>query len=69
MIKKSLYALKYKNFIFYRLVDSNILSILRQRYEDCRIYEAPDGMRKCKPLSEIYQAAEENYSIKCQRRI
>ncbi|XP_022183541.1 NADH dehydrogenase [ubiquinone] 1 beta subcomplex subunit 10 [Myzus persicae] len=47
-----------------KLVDSNILSILRQRYEDCRIYEAPDGMRKCKPLSDIYQEAEENYSIK-----
>lgn len=48
------------------MIDSNILSILRQRYEDCRIYEAPDGIRKCKPLSEIYQEAEENYSIKCQ---
>lgn len=53
-------------FLFtYRLVDSNILSILRQRYEDCRIYESPDGMRKCKPLYDIYEKAEENYSIKC----
>lgn len=51
--------------LFFRMVDSNILSILRQRYEDCRIYEAPDGMRKCKPLADMYQEAEENYSIKC----
>jgi len=53
----------------YRAVDSHILSILRQRYEDCRIYEAPDGMRKCKPLYDIYEEAEENYSIKCLQRI
>ncbi|XP_050521816.1 NADH dehydrogenase [ubiquinone] 1 beta subcomplex subunit 10 [Daktulosphaira vitifoliae] len=47
-----------------KLVDSNILSILRQRYEDCRIYEGPDGMRKCQPLFDMYEKAEENYSIK-----
>jgi len=57
--------LNNKLCLFFRMVDSNILSILRQRYEDCRIYEGPDGMRKCKPLADMYQEAEENYSIKC----
>lgn len=47
------------------MVDNNILSILRQRYEDCRIYEGPDGIRKCQPISKMYEDAEENYSIKC----
>ncbi|CAD0199187.1 unnamed protein product [Chrysodeixis includens] len=47
-----------------RAVDSEILGILRQRYEDCMIYENPDHATACKPLWEIYKDSEEAWFIK-----
>ncbi|XP_072932053.1 NADH dehydrogenase [ubiquinone] 1 beta subcomplex subunit 10 [Epargyreus clarus] len=46
-----------------RAVDSEILSILRMRYEDCMMYERPDVIT-CKPLYEKYKQAEEAWFIK-----
>lgn len=51
----------------FRLVDNEILSILRHRFEDCAIYEAPDQVEKCKPLLEEYKNAELNWYIKCKQ--
>ncbi|KAL5280630.1 NDUFB10 family protein [Megaselia abdita] len=47
-----------------RMVDNEILSILRLRFEDCMMYEAPDHMKKCTPLMDVYKKAEENWFIK-----
>ncbi|XP_044272585.1 NADH dehydrogenase [ubiquinone] 1 beta subcomplex subunit 10 [Tribolium madens] len=47
-----------------RLVDSNILSILRARFEDCTLYEAPDHLEKCKPIWKQYEEAQTNWFIK-----
>lgn len=47
-------------------VDNEILSILRQRFEDCVLYETPDDEVKCKPLYDYYKKAEENWFIKCE---
>uniref|UniRef100_A0A481SWN5 NADH dehydrogenase [ubiquinone] 1 beta subcomplex subunit 10 n=1 Tax=Eurycantha calcarata TaxID=93610 RepID=A0A481SWN5_9NEOP len=47
-----------------KLVDSAILNILRQRFEDCVMYETPDHKRKCQPLYEQYNAATEDWFIK-----
>lgn len=50
-----------------RLVDNEVLSILRQRFEDCMLYEGPDGNRKCRPIYEIYQKGAENWFTKCKK--
>lgn len=47
------------------MVDSDILNILRMRFEDCMIYEAPDHLTMCKPLWDKYKDAEEAWFIKC----
>ncbi|XP_053608040.1 NADH dehydrogenase [ubiquinone] 1 beta subcomplex subunit 10 [Plodia interpunctella] len=47
-----------------KMVDSEILSILRQRYEDCMLYESPDHLTMCKPLLDKYKDAEEAWFIK-----
>ncbi|KAL3273482.1 hypothetical protein HHI36_014923 [Cryptolaemus montrouzieri] len=47
-----------------RLVDDEIVQILRQRYEHCMMYEAPDHMEKCKGLYETYKEAATNWFIK-----
>ncbi|GBP33628.1 NADH dehydrogenase 1 beta subcomplex subunit 10 [Eumeta japonica] len=47
-----------------RLVDCEILSILRQRFEDCMMYEQPDSATVCKPLLDKYRDAEEAWFIK-----
>jgi len=49
-----------------RMVDNEIVNILRQRFEDCTLYEAPDHIVKCKPLLEQYEKATENWFIKCK---
>lgn len=51
-----------------RMVDNEIVNILRQRFEDCTLYEAPDHIVKCKPLLEQYEKATENWFIKCMCR-
>ncbi|XP_071438554.1 NADH dehydrogenase [ubiquinone] 1 beta subcomplex subunit 10 [Hetaerina americana] len=47
-----------------RLVDSDILNILRLRFEDCTLYEKPNSLEKCKGLLEQYEKAAENWFIK-----
>lgn len=49
-----------------KMVDNEILSILRQRFEDCVLYEAPDHMTKCKDLWETYNKGAENWFTKCK---
>lgn len=49
-----------------RMVDNEILAILRQRQEDCMLYERPDAATKCKDIMEQYQRAAENWFIKCK---
>lgn len=48
-----------------KLVDNEILSIVRSRFEDCVLYESPD-IEKCRPLKEAYELAAENWFIKCK---
>ncbi|XP_053693502.1 NADH dehydrogenase [ubiquinone] 1 beta subcomplex subunit 10 [Sabethes cyaneus] len=47
-----------------RMVDNEILNILRLRFEDCVMYEQPDHERKCRPLLEQYEKGAENWFIK-----
>ena len=47
-----------------RSVDNEILSILRQRFEDCVIYETPDHSEKCKHLLKQYEEGAENWFTK-----
>ncbi|CAH1116046.1 unnamed protein product [Phaedon cochleariae] len=47
-----------------KLVDNEILSILRQRFEDCTMYEAPDHLEKCTPLMRQYEEAAGNWFAK-----
>ncbi|BES99229.1 unnamed protein product [Nesidiocoris tenuis] len=47
-----------------KMVDNEILNILRQRFEDCVTYEAPDHVAKCTPLKEILDNATTNWFIK-----
>lgn len=49
------------------MVDSGILGILRQRYEHCMVYEAPNHA-KCKPLYETYEQAAADWFCKCKYR-
>lgn len=48
------------------MVDTEILSILRERFEDCMLYEAPDHNVKCKNLHEQYEEAAANWFTKCK---
>uniref|UniRef100_A0A0P4WJ44 NADH dehydrogenase [ubiquinone] 1 beta subcomplex subunit 10 n=1 Tax=Scylla olivacea TaxID=85551 RepID=A0A0P4WJ44_SCYOL len=45
-------------------VDNEILNILRQRQEDCIIYEKNDHRTKCAHIMEEYNKAAENWFIK-----
>ncbi|KAJ8915970.1 hypothetical protein NQ315_016647 [Exocentrus adspersus] len=45
-------------------VDSEILSILRDRFEDCVMYEAPDHLERCTPLHKQYEEATTNWFTK-----
>lgn len=49
-----------------RQVDEEIVSILRNRFEHCVIYETPDHVEKCKPLLDTYEEASTNFFIKCK---
>lgn len=49
-----------------KLVDNEILSILRRRFEDCVVYETPDHVAKCTPFWDYYKKAEENWFSKCK---
>ncbi|KAF5282482.1 hypothetical protein FQR65_LT14291 [Abscondita terminalis] len=47
-----------------RMVDSEILSILRQRFEDCVVYEAPDHVERCKGILDQYIEGTTNWFTK-----
>jgi len=47
-----------------KLVDNEVLNILRQRFEDCVLYEAPDEKTRCKDILKMYEDAAENWFIK-----
>lgn len=47
------------------MVENEILNILRQRFEDCILYEAPDHAVKCKSILATYEKASENWFTKC----
>lgn len=47
-----------------KMVDNEILSILRARFEDCVLYEAPDHMTKCLSFKEAYEKGAENWFTK-----
>lgn len=47
------------------MVDTNILSILRERFEYCMMYEGPDNGEKCTPLWREYEEATANWFTKC----
>lgn len=49
-----------------KLVDSEIVNILRKRFEDCVLYEAPDHLKKCQPILDTYEKAAENWFTKCE---
>ncbi|KAK3888404.1 hypothetical protein Pcinc_007532 [Petrolisthes cinctipes] len=48
-----------------RMVDNEVLSILRQRHHDCILYEGHDHKEKCASIKEQYDKAAENWFIKC----
>lgn len=50
----------------FRFVENEILSILRRRFEDCVLYEAPDHKVKCQALWDQYNEGAENWFIKCK---
>uniref|UniRef100_A0A481SW11 NADH dehydrogenase [ubiquinone] 1 beta subcomplex subunit 10 n=1 Tax=Thermobia domestica TaxID=89055 RepID=A0A481SW11_THEDO len=47
-----------------KMVDNEVLNILRMRYEDCMFYEGPEAKKKCMPLYDEYLKAAENWFIK-----
>ncbi|KAJ6648784.1 NADH dehydrogenase [ubiquinone] 1 beta subcomplex subunit 10 [Pseudolycoriella hygida] len=47
-----------------KMVENEILSILRQRFEDCVLYESPDHFTKCKPVLDTYEHAVDNWFTK-----
>lgn len=48
------------------MIENEILTILRQRFEDCVLYEAPDHLEKCKGVLATYDKAVENWFTKCK---
>lgn len=52
-------------FFSCRAVDSEVLSILRKRFEDCVLYEGPDSKVRCAHIRQQYEEAETNWFIKC----
>ncbi|XP_015516769.1 NADH dehydrogenase [ubiquinone] 1 beta subcomplex subunit 10 [Neodiprion pinetum] len=47
-----------------KLVESDIINILRQRFEDCTLYEGHDQTAKCRHLWDQYNEASTNWFIK-----
>lgn len=50
------------------MVDSEILLIVRKRFEDCALYEAPDSVTKCQHVLQALKLAEENLFSRCKYR-
>lgn len=49
-----------------RQVDSEIVAILRERFEECVLYEKPDHLRKCADVLATLEDASTNWFIKCK---
>lgn len=49
-----------------KMIENEILSILRQRFEDCVLYETPDHLTKCRGVLDTYEKAAENWFTKCK---
>ncbi|KAI4457154.1 nadh-ubiquinone oxidoreductase pdsw subunit [Holotrichia oblita] len=47
-----------------RQVDTEILTILRTRFEECHMYEAPDHFERCKEIKRQYDEATANWFTK-----
>ncbi|XP_065171220.1 NADH dehydrogenase [ubiquinone] 1 beta subcomplex subunit 10-like [Atheta coriaria] len=47
-----------------RLVDSEIIRILRQRFENCVMYETPQHLERCDHLLKEYEEASTNWFTK-----
>nr|CAG4644494.1 EOG090X0LTN [Lepidurus arcticus] len=47
-----------------KIVENNILQLLRKRVHDCTIYEAPDHLEKCAHLVDQYKEASGNWFMK-----
>ena len=48
------------------MVDNEILSILRNRFEHCVLYETPDHLEKCRGVLDTYENATANWFTKCK---
>lgn len=58
--------LKIKQFILScRIVDSEICDILKQRYEDCVVYQGEADQKRCQPLLDAYEYAAGAWFSKC----
>lgn len=51
--------------LFPRQVDSEILAILRDRFESCVAYERPDHVERCANILKEYEDTATNWFIKC----
>ncbi|KAK6168978.1 hypothetical protein SNE40_020117 [Patella caerulea] len=47
-----------------KMVDNQIVKILRQRKVECYVWEGPDAKYKCRKISEDYEDAAANWFIK-----
>ncbi|KAI8794002.1 NADH dehydrogenase [ubiquinone] 1 beta subcomplex subunit 10 [Biomphalaria glabrata] len=53
-----------QQFVRDKMVDSNIVKILRQRKIECLAWEGPDGDYKCRQIIQEYEDAATNWFIK-----
>lgn len=48
------------------MVDTQILQILRERFEECVMYEKPDHKEKCSDIWNIYEDNSGHWFTKCK---
>ncbi|KAH9489717.1 hypothetical protein Btru_037628 [Bulinus truncatus] len=53
-----------QQFVRDKMVDSNIVKILRQRKIECLVWEGPDSKYKCSQIEKEYEDAATNWFIK-----
>jgi len=63
--RENLATIELNSILSCRNVESEILTILRVRHEDCVMFEGPDSKRKCADIYESYKQAEANWFCKC----
>lgn len=61
----SVYNYIFFDFTKHRKIDQTIITILRQRFEDCMLYEGHER-EKCRALIFPLEEAETNYFTKCK---